>query len=127
MQKIHYKCDKEVNPKHWYIIVLKKGKPKVGDRFFKTEKLAKEFLKFNNIKGLGILVMRGTRVIDYELKLYKRRSLDFLLGKPLKSYLYPVDRITRQDMKSFRTKSRRWKREFGKLPTNHTDFKSFRK
>ena len=26
-----------------YIIVLKKGKPKVGDRFFKTEKLAKEF------------------------------------------------------------------------------------
>lgn len=117
--------DEILNPKHWYIMVFIKGKPVLYSRFFKTREKAENFMYINKIKGLQYTPIKGEKAIDYELKFHKGRVNR--LFKNIDSYDYPVDRISKQDRKSFRTKSRRWMRDFKTLPNNHTDFKSFKK
>ena len=115
--------DKEINPNHWYLLSLKKGIPRLSPRRFLTEKDLKNFMRINKIKGIHFITIRGSKALEYGLTFYTGLTHS-LLRKGDKHYDYPVDRTTSQDMKSFRTKSRRWKRDFGKLPTNLTDFKN---
>ena len=65
--------------------------------------------------------MRGKKLLTYDINEFRMQNWRF---KDLNiSYKYPADRITKQDKKSFRTKYRRWVRQFGKGPTSITDFK----
>lgn len=128
LKKMAKYLDDEINPKHWYIASLIMGVPRLYPRFFKTEKEVLSFMKINKINHIHFIHIRGKRALGYDLKFYKRSvnlySLINKMGQVI--YSYPPDRIKRQDKKSFRTKSRRWKRDYNKLPDNHTDFKSFR-
>ena len=117
--------DTELNPKHWYILVFRKGKPILYSKFFKTKQKIDDFMYNNKLRGLQYMPIRGKQAIEYDLKFYKGRL--YILFPNTEVYKYPVDRITSQDKKSFRTKSRRWLRNFKTLPTNHTDFKSPKK
>ena len=126
-ENLSVKKDNTIIPKHWYILVFVKAKPKLWSRFFKTEKDVKHFIKINKLKSLKYTYIKGQKALDYGIKLnpnYIPKHIDITSTI---IYDYPVDRISTQDKKSFRTKSRRWKRDFGKLPNNHTDFIAFKK
>lgn len=119
--------DDYIKPKHWYVLSLFKGVPRLYARWFKTEKDVKRYMKINKLNHITYTHIRGAKAIEFNLSFYKHtRGLYFLVGtKDHVMYGYPPDRISRQDKKSFRTKSRRWQRDFKTLPDNHTDFKPY--
>lgn len=107
---------------HWYILSLEKGIPRLFSRGFLTKEDIKRFMSINNIKGMCYIPIMGKKAKSYDLKFYTGNTHK-LIRKDKRHYLYPSDKIDNQDKKSFRTKSRRWKRDYGILPTNLTDFK----
>ena len=115
--------DKVIVSTHWYILSLEKGIPRLFPRFFLTKEDVKYFMKINNIKGMCYIPILGKKAKDYDLSFYTGNT-HYLIRKDKKHYKYPSDKIDTQDKKSFRTKARRWKRDYGILPTNLTDFKS---
>lgn len=114
-----------INDDHWYILSLKAGVPRLHPRYFKSKSEVKHFMKINNIKGMAYIPINGKKAKDYGLKLYFGNTHK-LARKGINNYDYPPDKIDVQDKKSFRTKSRRWKRDYKALPTNVTDFKAFK-
>jgi hypothetical protein len=112
-----------IDPKAWYVLTLHHKKPKVFWRAFKTKEKCLEYIRINGkIKSFLFLPIKGESVISYDLKLSKwTRRFKGLWA----TYKYPADRITRQDRKSFRTKYRRWMRDYGKGVTSFTDFKRY--
>ena len=113
-----------IKNKHWYIVVVKNKKPILYYKAFKTKESIKSFMDINNIKGFNFLVIKGEQALEYNIKI-KTRAFNVLFRhtEPLVKYRYPVDRFTKQDKKSFRTKSRRWYRDYKQLPNKYTDFK----
>lgn len=111
----------KVNPNNWYILRFVDRKPSLYRKGFLTAKEAKEVLKINKLnRDLTYSVIKGVDAISF--------GVDFAKTKKFKTfkligYDYPNDRITEQDKKSFRTKTRRWLRQWKIKPTKHTDFK----
>jgi hypothetical protein len=113
----------EIDPKFWYVLSLHHKKPKLFWRPFKTKEQCLDYIRINGkIKSFLFLPIKGESAIDYGLSISKwcRRFKGLYV-----TYRYPADRITRQDRKSFRTKYRRWMRDYGKGVTSFTDFKRY--
>lgn len=106
---------RKIKRNKWYIVDLR-SKGRIGYKLFKvefaTKKKAKEALK-RNLGGKTFLfdVVKGDQAIEFKFTFTKVgfTSLGYIL-----KYDYPEDKITEQQRKSFRTKYRRWKRNYKK-------------
>lgn len=110
----------EIDPDKWYVVDLRKpakaGHYKLVKREFDTKKATKEALE----RGLGdqalyFEVVKGSQAIEFGFKL----SATFRAWQALVKYDYPPGRTTVQSRKSFRTKFRRWKRNYKRTLTTH--------
>lgn len=109
---------RQIQPKTWYLgIVLKRTYSKhqvllLYRREFNNHSDVLHFMKINNKTGdLAYLPIKGSDAIQYGFKFIKSRSLYARITR-LFSYDYPVERLSEQDRKSFRTKARRWMRNY---------------
>ena len=115
-----------IKPKDWYVLRFVDKKPYLYRYGFPTNKEAKYFLKINNIhKDWNFTIIKGSEALELEIEVVKASAHGKKKFFKLLKYEYPADRITNQDRKSYRTKTRRWLRNWKKRPTKYTDFKRY--
>lgn len=110
--------NRDINPKVWYMGIAYKGNYATDNiltiyhREFKTYSDVIYFMKINGKLGdLTYLPIKGSDAIEYGFKINKSERVRARIKK-LFGYDYPIERLTYQDKKSFRTKARRWMRDY---------------
>ena len=120
------KLANNIDPKQWYVLRFVDKKPYLYRYGFPTRKEAKYFLKINNIhKDWNFTIIHGKEAMELEIEIVKASAHGKKKFFRLLKYEYPADRISVQDRKSFRTKTRRWLRNWKKRPNKYTDFKRY--
>ena len=119
----------KINPKAWYLGVAIKqlyANKTLRRLHYKEFKSYSDVLYFMKINGkdnnLAYLPIKGEDAIIYDFSFIQGRSLRARV-KRLLAYDYPIDKLTIQDRKSFRTKSRRWMRDYKVRLNTYNDFK----
>lgn len=108
---------REINPKKWYLVKVKKlGKRVlVYPREFRTNRFAKEVCQINNIKlGKQYLVLRGERLVDYDITTYSKILPAEMQGLIRYTYKYPVDVDDRKGRKNYRKQFQRQLKRYKK-------------
>lgn len=110
---------KIIKPHRWYIVDLRrKGQYsyKLLNKNFESKKVAQQALKRTAKENeLFFEVIKGEQAIEFGFVLaYGPTYADYML-----KYDYPPELVTIQDRKSYRTKFRRWKRDFKRKLTSH--------
>lgn len=125
------KC-KIIGPKTWYLgIILRnrltcKRTYKLYNRDFKNYSDVLYFIKINNRENnLAYYPIKGEDAIRYNFSFFRCAQLIRKIDRML-YYKYPLERDTKQARKSFRTKSRRWYRDYKLRVTQYNDFLSRR-
>lgn len=118
-----------IQPKTWYMgIALKKGNTRLNvlalyRREFKSYTDVLYFMKINGkSNNLAYMPIKGEDAIEYGFTFIRGRALHARVER-LFGYDYPVERLTYQDRKSFRTKSRRWMRNYKIRLNTYNDIK----
>lgn len=126
---------RQIEPKTWYLgIVLKRTYTKhyvllLYRKEFKKHSDVLYFMKINGKTGdLAYLPIKGSDAIEHGFHFVKSHSL-YARIKRLFAHDYPIERLSEQDKKSFRTKARRWMRNYNiRLNTlNDTNFSNRKK
>lgn len=124
--------NKEIDPNKWYLAILLKPKntSKICRKLYNREFIdyydVLYFIKINNReKNLAYTPIRGIEAIEHNFTFFKNAQLIRKLNKML-YYSYPLERDTTQARKSFRTKARRWFREYKLRLNKYNDFLNIR-
>ena len=108
---------RKINPKFWYIVDLRHqtrdNSYYLLNHSFKTKKEAKRILE-KNIKDNTVYfdVIQGSEAIEFKFRFREETADGMTYLDYLRKYDYPPELETMQQKKSFRTKYRRWKRDF---------------
>jgi hypothetical protein len=126
------RSDKEIKQGKWYLaIVVKDGsgkiKNKLYNREFRNYRDVMYFITINKRNGkLGYYPIKGEEAIEFGFTFFKNEQLIRRIDRMF-YYKYPEDRDNKQARKSFRTKARRWYRDYKKRLDNLTDFQRYPK
>jgi len=120
--------EKIINPKKWYLAILLKNRAtnkvsyKLYNREFSNYSDVLYFIRLNNRdKSLAYHPIKGVDAIEYGFTFFRCAQLIRKIDRML-YYKYPLERDTKQAKKSFRTKARRWFRDYKIRMNPYNDF-----